>query len=242
MTVDAFSTFSVCLEYLPHGTAPAWDAGCSRFYFAVLSDVPDAAVVTLMKAVGSQFKFRPTPHEILEVWRKVSAPALPFTPVDLVAKLSERVRKHGAHGRPHPTLRNCYIAGPPPDLTSEELSIVTTWGGWGPFCEDESPTGVRRGQLLKAAEMVLAGHRIDGLRQLRLEYLAANPPALTAPLPALTAEYTDAPSPVGSRYEAGYQHEPESQREAAQVMAHIHSRTSGLRMVRTGGDTAEEAA
>ena len=116
-------------------------------------------------------------------------------------------------------------------------------GGWSALCEDNSPLGVLRAQLIKLTAAVMAGADDTTVGLLRLEYLAANPPALTAPLPALTAEYTDAPSPVGSRYEAGYQHEPESQREAAQVMAHIHSRTSGLRMVRTGGDdTAEEAA
>lgn len=223
MTINAFSTFSVCLEYLPYGTAPAWDAGCSRFYFAVLSDVPDTAVVPLMKAVGSQFKFRPTPTEILDVWGKISAPSDPINPAGLVAKLAERVQKHGAHGMPHPTLRNCYLAGPPPDLTDQEAAVVATWGGWGPFCEDESPVGVRRGQLLKVAEMVLSGHGADSLRQIRLEYLAKNPPALNGEYPAISAP--------GDTYD---QYAPETRQESAQAMSRIQARTGDLKLTRIG--------
>lgn len=186
VTETGFGIFAVCLEYLPYGTAPAWDKGCARFYFAVLSDIPDAAVPVLMKAVGTQFTFRPTPHDILAIYAKLTAPADALTPASLVAKLAERVRRHGACGMPHPTLRNCFLPGPPPDLTDAEASVVATWGGWGPYCEDDSPAGVRRGQLLKVADMVLQGGQGEGLRRLRLEYQA-----LQSALPATTPELDD---------------------------------------------------
>ena len=57
MTPECFARFSVCLEYKPSGTSPAWDAGCARYYCLMLADVPDAACDTLSKAIGTAFKF-----------------------------------------------------------------------------------------------------------------------------------------------------------------------------------------
>ena len=239
MTIDAYAAFSPCLRYRSPGNAPAWDDGCALYYFAALSEVPDADAPILMKAImtGGCGKFRPDPDEVLALWRKITRPA-PAIAEEVAGKMLQLRREKGLHQRKIPNDQYCRWETCEPAWSDPLMGRVSAgMGGWSALCEDNSPLGVLRAQLIKLTAAVMAGADDTTVGLLRLEYLAANPPALTAPLPALTAEYTDAPSPVGSRYE------PESQREAAQVMAHIHSRTSGLRMVRTGGDdTAEEAA
>jgi hypothetical protein len=154
MSPDAFSTFSVCLEYLPHGTSAPWDAGCARFYFAALADVPDDGVPALMKAVSTQFTFRPVPHDILTVWRKISAPEAAVSPDTLVAQIYSLRDKYGEFAVSSPDFPGLRLAGEPQWSDPLKRRIVAAMGGWVTFCRDDAPASVQRGQLLKIAQMV----------------------------------------------------------------------------------------
>lgn len=177
MTPEAFAAFAICLEYLPSGTAPAWGDGAARFYFATLSDVPDEAVPVLMKAVGTHFRFRPTPSEVLDVWHRVSDPAPRYTPDSLVSSVRQLVHEYGECAAPMPGFErrwpNLRAPGPPPGLTPEQTRLVAAWGGWAPFCQDDSPMGVRTGQLMKVAEAVCRSAADRDIDDLRLEYAEA---------------------------------------------------------------------
>ena len=162
--------FLAIIGELPASSANPWSASTEQMFLIGLRSIPDEGLPKLCEAVLDRCRFRPSVHEIKDLWQKLTSPLDALTPAGLVASLAERVRNHGAHGMPHPTLRNCFLAGAPPDLTEAESAVVATWGGWGPFCEDESPVGVRRGQMLKVAEMVISGGEGEGLRRLRLEY------------------------------------------------------------------------
>ena len=236
MTIDAFATFSPCLRYRSPGNAPVWDDGCALYYFAALSEIPDADAPILMKAImtGGCGKFRPDPDEVLTLWRKITKPA-PAIAEEVAGKMLLLRREKGLYQRQIPDDPYCrWETCEPPWSDPLRSRVSAGMGGWAAFCEDNSPLGVLRAQLVKLTAAIMSGADDTTIGLLRLEYLAANPPALTAPLPALTAEYTDAPSPADS-------YPSDSRSEAAQVMARVQSRTSGLRMVRTG-EQSEEAA
>lgn len=231
MTPENFAKFAVCLEYLPHGTAPAWDAGCAQFYFAVLSDLPDQSMPILVKAVGTQFTFRPTPHDILVVWRKISAP-----PTDAAEEMAGQMllkrREKGLYQRkipddPYARWETCEPPWGPHQETERRMSLGM--GGWAAFCEDYSPLGVLRGQLVKLAAAILGGADADSLELLRLDH--AENRRLAVPAPALTgpdeADATPMPPPV-------------SRAEAAQTMNKVWSfSTSGAVEVSREKETAQ---
>ena len=212
-----------------------WTPAHDEAFLVGLEDLPEEAGLLLRREILKQFDWRPSVKDVRDLWEKISRPK-PLAADELVSRFYNLRDRYGAYVVPNPDLPGVMKSGEPSWTDMNLKRLAAARGGWVQFCAEES-NSTNAAQLLKLATVILGGAGDAAINTLRLEYLAANPPALTAPLPALTAEYTDAPSPVGSRYE------PESQREAAQVMAHIHSRTSGLRMVRTGGDdTAEEAA
>ena len=171
MTPEIFARFSVCLEYLPHGTAPEWDDGCVRFYSVVLADIPDDAAPTLMKAVGSQFKFRPTPHEILDVWRKISRTSSDLTAEEMVGKMISLRCEKGIQHRKIQDDPCCRWEQCEPSWSNPLMARLSrAMGGWNEFCNDSSPLGVLRGQLRYAAESILAGVSEEGIERLRLDY------------------------------------------------------------------------
>lgn len=212
MTPNGFSTFAVCLEYLPHGTAPAWDDGCARFYHAVLSTIPDDAVEVLMIAVGTQFTFRPTPHDILTLWHKISAP--PADAAEEIAGLMLRKRReHGLYQRRIPNDPWCRweVCEPPWGADQATLRRVSIgMGGWSAFCADGSPLGVLRSQLAKLAAAVIGGSGDADIDRLRLEY-ERDRPAAALPSPDSSAGSF---APVSTS-------EPVSRAEASGLMARL---------------------
>ena len=203
MTVDGFSTFAVCLEYLPPGNAPAWDAGCARFYFALLSGVPDSDVSLLMQAVGKSYKFRPSPSEVLELWQKVTRPA-PMLAEEVAGRMLQKREKKGIYQRKIPNDPYCrWETCEPPWADPLEARISAGMGGWTALCEDASPLGVLRAQIIKLASAIMAGADDTVIGTLRLEYQAANPPAprletlrIADPKPAEFAEFGRAEAEV----------------------------------------------
>ena len=191
MTKDAFSTFAVCLEYKPSGNSPAWDAGCARYYHAMLEDVPDEAVPSLMKAVGRAFKFRPEPCEIIEAWEKISAVDVGPKAEEVAGKMLLLRREKGLYQRKMPDDPYCRWEMCEPPWTDAVCARVSAiMGGWAEFCADNSPSGVLRSQLTKAAAAVLSGHTDTAIDRLRTEYQdtrrLAQPEAVT--LASLVAE------------------------------------------------------
>ena len=171
MTKDAFATFAVCLEYKPAGNAPPWDAGCARYFFAMLEDVPDEACAALMKAVGRAFKFRPEPCEIIEAWDKIRAVDHGPKAEEVAGKMLSLRRRHGLYQRQIPDDPYCRWEQCEPPWTDPLCARVSlVMGGWAEFCADTSPAGVLRSQLTKAAAAVLSGQADTAIERLRTEY------------------------------------------------------------------------
>lgn len=191
---QAQAMFLAIIGELPSSAATPWSAATEQMYLIGLRSIPDAGLPKLCEAVLDVCRFRPTVHEVKDIWQRLTAEGDAVTPADVVASLSERVQRFGAYACPHPVLRHTYILGPPPDLSPHEKGVVACWGGWENYANDDSPLGVKRGQALKVAEMVIRGEQGDGLRQLRLEYReqqaaldsqrALDSPAEPASLPA----------------------------------------------------------
>ena len=191
MTAEAFATFSVCLEYKPAGNSPAWDAGCARYYFAMLEDVPDEAAPSLMKAVGRAFKFRPEPCEIIEAWDKINTADVGPKAEEVAGKMLNLRRKNGLFQQRIPDDPYCRWEQCEPPWTDPICARVSAvMGGWPEFCADASPSGVLRSQLTKAAAAVLSGQADTAIERLRTEYQATR--RLNAPaIPLLTNAAAD---------------------------------------------------
>ena len=209
-----------------------WTPAHDEAFLVGLEDLPDEAGQLLRREILKQFDWRPSVKDVRDLWAKISQPK-PLAADELVARMYIQRDRRGPYVVPDPNLPGVMRAGEPVYTDMNLKRLVLARGGWVQFCAEES-NSTNAAQLLKLATVILGGASDAAINTLRLEYLAANPPALTAPLPALTAEYTDAPSPVDS-------YPSDSRGEAAQVMARVQSRTSGLRMVRTG-EQSEEAA
>ena len=77
MTDEAFGKLGAVLELLPPQFDQRWDLPVLLFYQEALSAIPDGHVASLMTSVATQCKKRPTPAEILEIWRANVAPLCP---------------------------------------------------------------------------------------------------------------------------------------------------------------------
>ena len=193
MTAEAFATFSVCLQYKPAGNSPAWDDGCARYYFAMLEDVPDEAVPSLMKAVGRAFKFRPEPCEIIEAWDKINSADVGPKAEEVAGKMLRLRRQNGLYQRRVPDDPYCRWEQCEPPWTDPVCAQTShVMGGWAEFCADASPSGVLRSQLTKAAAAVLSGQADTAIDRLRAEYQEHR--RLTAPAPALGVPGADEPA------------------------------------------------
>ena len=247
MTIDAYAAFSPCLRYRSPGNAPVWDDGCALYYFAALSEIPDADAPILMKAImtGGCGKFRPDPDEVLTLWRKVTQPA-PAIAEEIAGKMLLLRREKGIYQRKIPGDPYCRWEQCEPPATfwtgPYQARISLGMGGWSAFCDDNSPLGVLRAQIVKLTAAIMNDADDTAINLLRLEHLAANPPALTAkhihaPRPAESlSEY-----PSNAQYTPETQYAPETHREAVQIMACIKSRTGDLRMVHLRDIDAEAA-
>lgn len=171
MTKAAFEKFSICLQYASPGNAPAWDAGCARYYYAMLGDVPDADAPGLMVAVGKEFNFRASAQQILELWRQATRASLPGTADEMVGKMLEMRARHGVYHARIPDDLYCRWAPTEPPWTDALWARLShAMGGWTAFCSDDSPLGVVRGQLHRAASAIIAGEDETAIDRLRLEY------------------------------------------------------------------------
>lgn len=174
MTKEGFEKFSIVLRYKSPGSAPAWDTGCAQYYFMMLADVPDSVVMPLMRAVDAAYKFRPSPEEIKETWRQLCAPNDAVTPETVAAQIYALRDKWGAQAVPVPGFEERFPSirgkGEPNWTDPVKRQVIAAMGGWVTFCEEETPAGVQRGQLLKIAAAVIGGQGQQTLNELRLEY------------------------------------------------------------------------
>ena len=238
MTIDAYAAFSPCLRYRSPGNAPAWDDGCALYYFAALSEIPDADAPILMKAImtGGCGKFRPDPDEVLTLWRKITK-APPAIAEEIAGDMLTRRRVTGIYQRKIPGDPYCRweICEPPwTDLVRGRVSAGM--GGWAAFCEDDSPLGVLRAQLIKLASAILDGGDDTTVGLLRLEYQAAH---AKSPGNAETTahELPDAPlhglgAPLNGMGHQSGEYTQTGKAEAAQAISRIQSRTGDLRLTR----------
>lgn len=143
-----------------------------------LSDLPDAAGDTLRCEILRRWEWLPSVKEIRDLWTSISAPKTATTPDMIVARLYGLRSKHGAHVVPVKGLEQSFpilAAKGEPSWTDDNMRrVIAAVGGWVAFCEDESPSGVMRGQLLKIAGSVLAGNSDDDLKRMRIEYQLAH--------------------------------------------------------------------
>ena len=182
---------------MPFGTAPPWNEGLMEMYKIGLRNIPNDAVSILCEAVIDRCKFRPTVHEIVDLWRDISNPVDPSAAHNLVAEILALRDKYGEYVVPDPHFPMIRDAGEPTWTDPLKRQIVATFGGWVAFCRDDSPSGVLRGQLLKVAAAVLVGQGDETINRLRLEYrqvraaLPAVAPDTEIDVPTLRGSGTD---------------------------------------------------
>lgn len=88
MSPGAFTEFSICLECLSPGNAPAWSPAVARHYSKLLEPIPDEHADALYRAVGlTASQFRPSPPEIIETWRKLTGGTPAMTAIEAVAEI-----------------------------------------------------------------------------------------------------------------------------------------------------------
>jgi hypothetical protein len=237
MNKKAFADFSCCLQYRSPGNAPPWDDGCAVYYFASLSEIPDADAPILMKAVmtGGCGKFRPDPDEVLALWRKITKPT-PVAAEEMAGMLLLKRREKGLYQRKIPNDPCCrWETTEPPwgDHQKIERRVSAGMGGWTAFCEDNSPMGVLRAQIIKLTAAIMSGADDTTVGMLRLEYLAANPPALVD----TASEVNQLPEAVASyetRQDGPYETRQTATELWANIGASVNLRKTRLEMV--GGE------
>lgn len=165
----AQTMFMSIIAELPSPANMPWSDATEQMYLLGLRGVPDAGLPKLCEAVLDRCKWRPAVAEIKEIWGRLTATAPSPTAADVVAELSTLVQEYGAFGRIDQACRNLRFLGPPAGISAPALAVARCWGGWERYANDESPPGVKRGQALKIAEMVLRG---DDDGRARLEHQA----------------------------------------------------------------------
>ena len=198
MTEEGFAVFSVGIKYLPSGTAPHWDSGMAKWYFGQLADIPDNAVLALTKAIGSQWKFRPTPKDILDVYQNISAPP-PQLAEELAAKMLMLRNKNGRYTRRIEGDPYCRWEFAEPPWTDSRLAAISArMGGWNEFCNEDTELSYLRHYLTKVCAGVLGNATDAALDVLRMEYQQSRP---AKPLQIDGVETS--PAPEIGRVEAG---------------------------------------
>lgn len=88
MSPEAFTEFSICLQCLSPGNAPAWSPAVAKHYCKMLGPIPDEHAESLYTAVGlTADQFRPSPPEIIETWRKLTGCEPAMTAIEAVAEI-----------------------------------------------------------------------------------------------------------------------------------------------------------
>ena len=170
MNREAFSELSICLRCKPAGTSMEWSPSVAKYYHALLLALPDEAVGPLIQVIGgtTKYKFRPEPGEIIDIWRKISAPKLPLEADQVMAKIYALERKFGAYPVQGPD--GVWKRGEPVWTDKIIERVIASFGGWVAFCEDSSPSGVRKGQLRAITTAILNGDNNDDVMRLRESY------------------------------------------------------------------------
>jgi hypothetical protein len=188
VTIDPLTEILTIISNMTPGAAPQWNPGMAKMYQIGLRSVPDEGAGILAEAIVDTCTFRPSVHEILTLWRKISAPEAAVSPDTLVAQIYSLRDKYGEFAVSSPDFPGLRLAGEPQWSDPLKRRIVAAMGGWVTFCRDDAPASVQRGQLLKIAQMVVGGEGDEPINRLRLEYQearAAMPaPALELPEPA----------------------------------------------------------
>ena len=205
-----------------------WTPKHDEAFLVGLEDLPDEAGMLLRREILKQFDWRPSVKDVRDLWAKISQPK-PLAADELVAKLYAQRERHGPYVIPDPVFPGLMKAGEPAYTDMNLKRLVAARGGWVQFCAEEA-NSTNAAQLLKLATVIIGGESDAAINHLRLEYLAANPPALGSEYPAIAA-----PADTREAYA------PETHREAAQIMARIQSRTGDLRMVHLRDIDAEAA-
>jgi len=187
MTTAAFAILATALEMLPPQYDQPWNDKAIRWYFQQLQTIPDCDTAVVAEIIGTQCKKRPTPAEILERWRDVVAPAK-RSAADVVGEILTLRSKYGSHVVPDENFPRLLKPGEPQWTDDVKRRVVAVMGGWVAYCEDDTPIGVQRGQLMRAAEQILAGSRDESVNELRLEYQEAKRLRQDEARPLLTVE------------------------------------------------------
>lgn len=170
MKGEFFDGMCTILVNMPRGTAPAWNAGVMQIYLIGLRNIPDEATGAVIEAIIDRCTFRPTVHEIVDLYREISRPHDPAKAQRLVGELLYLRDRHGEYVVPNPDFPRLLQSGEPDWTDPIKQRIIATFGGWVHFCRDDSPDGVIRGQLLKVANAVIEGEGDETINRLRIEY------------------------------------------------------------------------
>lgn len=170
MSGDPFRMLCVILANMPYGTAPAWSDGMMTVYRVGLRNLPEDAAPALAEAIVDRCQWRPTVHEIIEIWRQIVRPTDTEAAPKLVADIIRLRDRWGEYVVPHPDFPRLLQSGEPDWSDPMKRAVIATFGGWVAFCRDDSPPGVLRGQMLRVAESVISGGTDETIQRLRLEY------------------------------------------------------------------------
>jgi len=187
MTHDNIGKIISLLANMPGD--PKWDAehrrGLTQFYTIGLASLPDDATNPLLTATTTGCcdqagrQFRPSVPQILAIWQSIARPMDQSSLTDDLAEIIRLIGKYGPAGSKKrgfedqwPIIRDY---GDPSELalmSRAARSTVAAMGGWVAMCEDNSPSGVWRGQFTALYKAASQNQPTSQLLELRRQFQA----------------------------------------------------------------------
>lgn len=189
MTVDAFALLVPGLQMLPRWPEePAWGDALEDWYFACLSDVPDALAPALAHYMGRACRRRPVPAELIDKAGELLAGQKPL-PVAALEEAFRLRRTLGARcvqdgwlvptraGEPIKSrdtgllIRVPHMVEGEPEFTDPlTVEVIRAMGGWTHFCEVDAPGRILETHFERAYAAIRDHQSPSVLRGLQTEF------------------------------------------------------------------------
>ena len=143
-----------------------FSARTSRHFLDALKMIPVEIIPAVIREMlfkpaqsGDFVHYVPEPADVLTIAKRFTVQGQ-TNPADIAQEIFDEIARCGIYGvwveheRVDGTIGGYYAPGAPP-ISLPALETVRALGGWIDLCQSETPMGVLRGQISRAAENVL---------------------------------------------------------------------------------------
>lgn len=143
-----------------------FSARTSRHFLDALREIPVGIIPAVIREMifkpsknGDFVHYVPEPADVLAIAKRFTVGGH-TTVAEIAQEIFDNINRHGVYGvlveyeREDGSIGGYQVVGAPP-LSPLAMETVKALGGWVGLCQSETPDGVLRGQVNKAAEGIL---------------------------------------------------------------------------------------